>query len=136
MKGKRNLAIVLVIMFLLAGCASTGKQATGTTGTSQPSTEAVAFKALTVAFDAYDLGMTSLRMLQKNKIITTATYNQIKEKVAWPLYHAIVAGEAAAEKYAKVKDSSTLAQLTAALEVVAEAQKGFTSAVAKVQGDK
>ena len=133
MNRKRNLAVILVIMFLLAGCASTGKQATGTT---QPSTEAVAYKALSVAFDAYDLGMTSLRMLQKNKIITTATYNQIKEKVAWPLYKAIVAGEAAAEKYAATKDASTLAQLTAALEVVAEAQKGFTSAVAKVQGDK
>lgn len=133
MNRKRNLSIVLVVLFLLAGCASIGKQSTGT---SQPSAEAVAYKALSVAFDAYDLGMTSLRMLQKNKIITTATYNQIKEKVAWPLYKAIVAGEAATEKYAKVKDDSTLAQLTAALEVVAEAQESFTGAVAKVQGDK
>ena len=136
MNRKRNLVIVLVILLFLVGCA--GKQ---TTTTTQPSPEAVAFRAITMAFDAYDMGMFTLRTLQQspNHIITTAQYESIKTKVAWPLYRAIVAAEAAAEKYAAApaadKDS-LYEKLLQALLAITNSQKEFMQVIQSLQGGK
>lgn len=96
MNRKRNLTAVLVILFILIGCA--GK---GVVNTTQPtSVEGIAFKTITLAFGAYDLGMTTLRTLERNKVITSAKYKSIKDSVAWPFYKALMAAETAAQEYA------------------------------------
>ena len=129
MNRKSKLTIILVVLLLLAGCAA--KQVPGPTQTSQ---EAQAFKAVSIAFDAYDLGMSSLRMLQVNKIITLTKYTSIKDKYAWPLYRAIVAAQAAAEAYSQAPTDAMLGKVTAALVAVADSQREFTKVVQGVQG--
>ncbi len=131
---RKRLAIVLVVLLLLAGCA--GKQVAGT---NQPSPEAVAYKAISVAFDAYDLGMTSLAAMHRGNLISTSQFEAVKKKVVWPLYTAILAAEAAAQEYAlapAASKESVQGNLTKALEAVATAQKEFTKAVGKVQEGK
>jgi hypothetical protein len=132
MNRKRNLTIILVLLMILAGCA--GK--TGTTPAT-PSIEAVSYKAITMAYDAYDLGMRTLRILQTNKIITLEQYNTVKDKVGWPVYKALVVAQDAAQAYALAPaagKATAEGKLTAALEALAGVQAQFTAAVKQLQG--
>lgn len=136
MKSRKSLYRLVIITILCINLVSLGCAAKQVPGTSHTSQEAQTFKAVSIAFDAYDLAMSSLRMLQTNKIITLAKYNSIKDQYAWPLYRAIVAAQAAAEAYAKAPGEATLAKVTAALIAVADSQREFTKTIQSVQGGK
>lgn len=138
----RHLRLLLILclasMFLVTSCAQKNSLP-GETPTQTQSPEAIAFKAVTVAFDAYDLGMISLRTLQKANIITQVQYDATKKAVAWPLYNAIVAAEKAAQAYSTAKPAdkeSLYGKMTAALGAVAGSQKEFTALVTSLQGGK
>lgn len=127
---KRKLVVLLVVLLLLAGCA--GK----TAGVSNPTIEAVSFKTVSLAFDAYDLGMTTLRTLQKTKVITAAQYTNFKDKYGWPLYLSIKAADDAAQQYAaapKESKASLEGKLTAALQALADNQGKFVKVVNDAQ---
>lgn len=142
----RNPLLLLMILCLMAtllapACApkSSLPVAQPQTQGQQESPEALAFKAVTVAFDAYDLGMISLRTLQKAKIITQAQFDSAKKAVAWPLYNAIVAAEKTAQAYStgsSADKQSLYGKMTAALTAVAGSQKEFTALVGSLQGGK
>jgi hypothetical protein len=89
-----------------------------------------------MAFDAYDLGMTSLRTLQKQKIITEAQYQDVKNKVGWPFYNAIKAADSAANAWVAATSDSTYTRMVTALQEVANAQKDFTTLITSLQGGK
>jgi hypothetical protein len=130
MRRRRDIAIVLVLLMVLAGCAKT------TTTPATPSIEAVSYKAITLAYDAYDLGMRTLRILEQNKIITAEQYTAVKDKVGWPVYKALVAAQTAAQAYAlaPAADKATAeGKLTAALEVLATNQANFVEVVKSLQ---
>jgi hypothetical protein len=135
------LALALVLLLALAPACSpkaitTGEPA-GQAQTQSP--EAIAFKTVSIAFDAYDLGMLSLRTLQRTKIITQVQYDAAKKGVAWPLYNAIVAAEKAAHAYATAKPADKeglYGKLTQAIFAMAGSQKEFTSLVTSLQGGK
>ena len=129
-KSLAHLAILVIVSINLVSMGCAGKQVVPGSTTSQA---ALAYKAVDTAYMAYDLAMSSLRMLQVNKIITLTQYNSIKDRVGWPVYHALVAAQAAAELYAKTPSDTALEKVKLALEAVAVAQAGFTKVVQGVQ---
>lgn len=129
MIAKRKVVAVIVVLLLLAGCA-------GKAGVSNPTIEAISFKTITLAFDAYDLGMTTLRTLQRTKVITQAQYTSFKDKYGWPLYQSIKAADDAAQQYAaapKESKASMEGKLTEALKALADNQGKFVKVVNDAQ---
>lgn len=137
---RKHLAILVLVLFVLAGCAGAGKTVTpGTTPTTPPSDAAMAFSAVSKAFVGYDFGMTTLRELQKSGAITQAQFDSIKQRVAWPFYNAIVAADNAAHAYASAppeSKQSAQGKMTQALEAMAAGQKDFTELVNSLKGGK
>lgn len=135
MKTNRLLPILLICL-LIFGCATSGGNVKPPAPVSQ---EAVAYKAVSIAFDAYDVSMVTLRTLQTANLITLAQYEKIKKDVAWPLYNTIVAADSAAQKYAAAlpADKQNLYdQLTQALVAVAASQKELATTIKSLQGGK
>jgi hypothetical protein len=89
-----------------------------------------------LAFDAYDLGMTTLRTLQSQKLITSERYTEIKDKFGWPCWRAIKAADLAVEAWYTHKNASTLSQMNAAFETMYELQKLLSTQVVQLQGGK
>jgi hypothetical protein len=105
--------------------------------TPQPqSAKAIAYKSMDMAFDAYDLGMTTLRTLQKSGVITAAKYTEIKDKVGWPAYNAIKAADDAVQAWAAAETTSNYDKMTAAFQVMTASQKSFTDLLTSLQGGR
>ena len=127
--------LVLLTMFLaLAGCQSL-QPGISAPGLSQ-SPEAIAYKAVLLAFDAYDLGMTTLRTLEQQKVITSAQYASIKDTYGWPAWKAIKAADVAVNAWVGSKSDSTYTQLQTAFAAMYEAQKLLSTEVTQIQGGK
>lgn len=134
---KSKFLVLLLVLALALACSPKPVTTGGETPTQSP--EAIAFKTVSIAFDAYDLGMLSLRTLQRTKIITQVQYDAAKKDVAWPLYNAIVTADKAAQAYATAKPAdkeSLYGKLTQAFLAMAGSQKEFTALVASLQGGK
>lgn len=133
---KTNRLMVLLVCLLVMSCATSGGNVKPPAPISQ---ESVAYKAVSIAFDAYDVSMVTLRTLQTANLITLTQYEKVKKDVAWPLYNAIVAADSVAQKYAAAlpADKQTLYdQLTQALVAVAASQKELATTIKSLQGGK
>jgi hypothetical protein len=89
-----------------------------------------------MAFDAYDLGMTALRTLQKQKIITKAKYIEIKDKYGWPCWRAIKAADIACNTWIGSKNDANYDKMNTAFEAMYETQKLLNNQVIQLQGGK
>lgn len=130
---------VLIFSIGLYGCGTTGTS--GTSGTSvttvtQQSPKMIAFKTVDMAFDAYDFGMTVLRTLQQQKVITEAQYQDVKTKVGWPFYNAIKLANDAMQSWVAAGNDSTYGKMITAFQGLVTAQKNFTTLVTSLQGGK
>jgi len=99
----------------------------------QTTPKALAYKTISAAFSAYDLGMTTLRTLQQKGVITAAQYEKVKNDVGWPFYNAIKSADTAVEGWVKIDDASSYGKAFAALDDLTGAQKDFTATIASVQ---
>lgn len=133
---RANLLVLLLAFLLIFGCATSGGNVQKPVTISQ---EAIAFKAVSIAFDAYDLSMTTLRTLQTANLITLTQFEKVKKNISWPLYNSIVAADSTAQKYAAAlpADKQNLYdQLTQALVAVAASQKELATVIKSLQGGK
>ena len=129
------LALLITSLAACGGQVATQPGATPVPAQSQ-SQEAVAYKAVALAFDAYDLGMTTLRTLQVQKIITSAQYASIKDTYGWPAWKAIKAADVAVNAWVAVKSDSAFTQMQGAFTAMYEAQKLLSTNVTQLQGGK
>lgn len=131
-----NVFVLLLILLFVFGCATGG-------GNVQPpapvSQEAVAFKAVSTVFEAYDMSMTALRILEASNLITFDQFNKIKKDIAWPLYNSIVAADVIAQRYATApaaEKQNLYDQLTQALAAVAAGEKELATVIKSIPGGK
>jgi len=89
-----------------------------------------------MAFDAYDLAMSSLRTLEQQKVITTAKYTEIKDKFGWPCWKAIKAADIAANAWVSSKNASNYDKMNAAFTAMYDVQKLLNTQVTQLQGGK
>jgi hypothetical protein len=89
-----------------------------------------------MAFDAYDLAMSSLRTLQKLDKITEAQFQSIKEKYGWPCWRAIKAADVAVSAWASNKSASNQAKMDAAFDSMYQLQKLLAAQVTQLKGGK
>jgi hypothetical protein len=129
---------ILIFSAGMYGCG--GGQAvpptTPVTQTQVQSPKMIAFKTVDMAFDAYDFGMTTLRTLQQQKVITAAQYDSVKAKVGWPFYNAIKLADDAMQAWVAAGTDSAYGKMNAAFQGLVDAQKNFTALVNSLQGGK
>lgn len=121
-------AVLLVFIMSCVPSATVSKQETP---------EQFAFKTINLAFDLYDLGMTTAATLHRTKVITTQQWTQVKDtgRVLWK---AIQSAEAAAENYAKAKSTdpqraTLFGEMDRAITAMLGSKKEFLSLVEAVQ---
>lgn len=131
MKHNRRFIALLVVLLFLAGCASTG---TSTKPTQSP--KAIAYATVNAAFDVYDMGMTTLRTLQRTKIITEAKYQDIKTTVGWPTYNTIKAADDALQVWVTSPTDTNYDKMNAAFKTMAASEKNLTTLIVSLQGGK
>jgi len=89
-----------------------------------------------MAFDTYDLGMTTLRTLQKQKIITSAQYTSVVDNFGWPCWKALKAADVAADAWMAAKSATTLEAMNTAFTAMSDVQKLLSGEITKLQGGK
>ena len=128
--------LLLLSLLLILGCPPKQTTVPGVPSQSSQSAESVAYKTVLMAFDAYDLGMITLRTLQKQNIITEAQYTAIKDKYGWPCWTALKAADVAVNTWVTTKSTSDFEKMNAAFTGMYEIQKLLSNQITQLQGGK
>jgi len=94
---RKSLWLAVALLVWVLGCPPPP----GTVA-KQETLEQYAYKTIKLAFDLYDLGMTTAATLHRNKVITDQQWTTVKDK-GRVLWNAVRAAEAVSEKYAAAK---------------------------------
>ena len=128
--------LLLLSLFLILGCPPKLTTTPGVPSQPSQSAESVAYKTVLMAFDAYDLGMITLRILQKQKIITEAQYTAIKDKYGWPCWTALKAADVAVNTWISTKNAADFEKMNQTFTSMYELNRLLSNQITQIQGGK